>query len=93
MKKPIAQNSVTGDELKSKVNSPLYQEGFDKAFAKKTVHYRGEANIVVGYETFVENVDHPLFDEGATLHTTRVLAYDKATGNFETKNTYYVKVA
>ena len=60
---------------------------------KPIVKYRAilPGFIVVGHSATVTAINHPspLIFPGAMVHTSEVLSYDEATGNFETKNTLY----
>lgn len=64
---------------------------------KPVVRYREIApgHVFVGLSATVIPLDHPnpygLVTNNEIVHTSRVISYDKATGDFETMNTKYVK--
>ena len=59
--------------------------------SKLVVHYKypEESFIEVGQAAFVFPVDHPNCSNTTLAKTTKVLRYDKDTGEFETTNTIY----
>lgn len=63
--------------------------------SKPTVHYRGEAHIVLN-RAFLQPVDHRNHLDGhdvsntKTARTSTVVAHDPDTGRIETKNTIYI---
>lgn len=66
------------------------QASIDGLMVKPVVHYKDGTYIVEGQRAEVVPVDHPDFRlNGTVCWTSRVVKYDQATGNFETKNTIY----
>lgn len=63
------------------------------SLSKPLVKYKSAGfEIKVGHAATVIPLDHPdeyLVTNGQIAHTSRVVSYDKATGNFETRNTRY----
>ena len=62
---------------------------------KKTVRYSGEkpVGVVVGQSTYLTPVDHPdtlNVSNNKLVRTSRVVAFDEATGRVETLNTIYI---
>lgn len=92
--KNIAQNPITGDELKTGAASADYLANFDKiSFDKKpVVHYKGETHIRLGMSAYVLPIDHPNTSSENLVKTSNVVYIDKRTGDFETMNTRYVRV-
>ncbi len=65
--------------------------------AKQVVHYRPTENdfIKVGHGAFVMPIDHPDSERVSNLRyviTSRVVAYDRDSDEFETLNTLYKPV-
>lgn len=64
---------------------------------KKIVHYEVNnpmypPSIAIGYKALVKPVDHPDSDRVSNtkyIVTSRVLSYDRTTGQFETMNSIY----
>lgn len=62
---------------------------------KPTVHYRGEAHVVLNRAWLVP-IDHPNHLEGhdvintTTIRTSTIVSHDQETGRIETQNTIYV---
>jgi hypothetical protein len=66
--------------------------------AKRRVHYvEGSilTDVIIGHGTFVQPVDHPDRSNVSNtkhVYTSAVIAYDPATGEFETQNSLYTPV-
>lgn len=94
--KNIAQNPITGDELKTGAASAEYLANFNQInFDKKPiVHYKGDALVRIGHGTWILPIDHPsaLVENETPNLTSKVIYIDKRTGDFETMNTRYRKV-
>lgn len=62
---------------------------------KPTVRYNATAGffIEVGMPAFISTIDHPNTSNYAdrSVKTSRVISHNEVTGDFETKNTKYVK--
>ena len=65
-----------------------------KNITKKIVHYNAQepVEVYVGFAAFVTPIDHPDSEHVSNtrpVQTSKVLSYDKSTGEFETVNTLY----
>lgn len=72
-------------------NQEEYFAAIQEPRAKPIVNYHSIGKIVKGQRAAVSTVDHPAgyLNESGIVWTSAVLSYDEATGDFETRNTFY----
>jgi hypothetical protein len=58
--------------------------------SKKVVYYTGDVGLLgVGHGAYLKPINHPNVSNEKVVRTSKVVAFDEASGVIETENTIY----